>query len=117
MKTLLHICCAPCSPFPIEELKRLGHDFKGFFYNPNIHPRSEFELRKNTLEDFARQIGLEVNFSLEYDMEAFISGAREEEKKGNSRCLYCYRLRLEKTARLALDEGFGAFTSTLLVSP
>jgi hypothetical protein len=117
MKILLHICCAPCSPFPVEELKRLGHDFHGFFYNPNIHPLPEFERRRKTLEDLAQEIKLDIHFSSFCDIDAFRRGAKEEEQKGNSRCLFCYRLRLDQTAQLAKDEGFKAFTSTLLVSP
>lgn len=117
MKILLHICCAPCSPFPVQELKNLGHEFQGFFYNPNIHPFKEYELRKETLEGYAREIRLGVYFSPLYDMETFLREAVKEEEKGNNRCLYCYRKRLDQTAQWAKEEGHEAFTSTLLVSP
>lgn len=95
----------------------MRHSFKGFFYNPNIHPFREFELRQETLQSYAREIKLEVDFNHDYHIESFLRGAIREEEKGNNRCLYCYRTRLDQTAQRAKEEGFEAFTTTLLVSP
>ncbi|MDO9069945.1 MAG: epoxyqueuosine reductase QueH, partial [Deltaproteobacteria bacterium] len=53
MKILLHICCAPCTVYPAGNLSASGHQVRGFFYNPNIHPYQEFARRITTLEDYA----------------------------------------------------------------
>ena len=54
MKTLMHICCAPCANQPIQVLRQEGIELSGFWFNPNIHPYTEYQARKHTLEDYAR---------------------------------------------------------------
>lgn len=115
MNILLHICCAPCTIFPIEELKKKGHTVEGFFYNPNIHPYSEYLRRKDTAEKYARQIGLNV-ISSDYNIENYFQHIAYNEAPDN-RCPICWWLRLEKTAEFAKAKGFDAFTTTLLGSP
>lgn len=56
MKTLMHICCAPCANRPIAALREEGIELAGFWYNPNIHPYTEYRSRKTCLEDYAREI-------------------------------------------------------------
>ena len=55
MKTLMHICCAPCANRPIAALREEGIELAGFWYNPNIHPYTEYRSRKTCLEDYASQ--------------------------------------------------------------
>ena len=54
MKTLMHICCAPCANQPIEVLRTDGIEVAGFWYNPNIHPVTEYRARRNCLESYAK---------------------------------------------------------------
>lgn len=60
MKLLLHICCAPCSLMCIETLRGDGLSPDGFWYNPNIHPFTEYRSRRNCLRDFSQEIGLKL---------------------------------------------------------
>lgn len=113
MKTLLHICCAPCAIYPLNVLRGRGDDVHGLFYNPNIHPYSEYKRRLDTLEEYAKNVGLKVIVSDEYPMEEFLRNVvfREE-----NRCRYCYYSRLEYTAHIARRGNFEGFTTTLLYS-
>jgi len=114
MKMLLHICCGPCATFTVQDLQRQGHRVTGFFYNPNIHPFTEFRNRLESLKKLADVLALEVIYDEEYDLEKFFSAI---EYRAEGRCPRCYRLRLAKTAAIACRDGFDAFTSTLLISP
>ena len=116
MNVLLHICCGPCSIVPVERLKEQGHTLTGLFYNPNIHPYSEWRLRADTLESLATKKHLDVIFERDYDLEGFLERTLPCSRPAE-RCRLCYRMRLEKAARLASETHAGAFTSTLLVSP
>ena len=116
MKILLHICCAPCAIHPFRELIKSGeNEVTGFFYNPNIHPASEEEKRRQALTDYAKKENFEVIFG-KYDVREFFKriGAEQE---APSRCKICWRMRIEKAAEIAKTERFDAFTTTLLVSP
>ncbi|MFA5147051.1 MAG: epoxyqueuosine reductase QueH [Candidatus Omnitrophota bacterium] len=115
MNILLHICCAPCAIFPVEDLKRDGHKLAGFFYNPNIHPYSEYLKRKQEVERYAGDAGINVLYG-DYDIENYFQHIVYNEAL-QSRCPVCWWLRLEKTAKWALENGFEAFTTTLLGSP
>jgi epoxyqueuosine reductase len=113
MKLLLHICCAPCSIYPIRVLRQDGYDISGFFFNNNIHPYTEYMRRQQALSLYARQIGLRLIISDIYDMEGFLRAVVFREA---DRCRYCYHDRLTGTARLAKRGKFDAFSSTLLYS-
>ncbi|OGW83966.1 MAG: hypothetical protein A2987_06370 [Omnitrophica bacterium RIFCSPLOWO2_01_FULL_45_10] len=115
MNILLHICCAPCEIFPLEELRREGSKVAGFFYNPNIHPYSEYLKRKAEVERYSNDIGLNI-LCADYDIENYFQHIVYNEE-AKSRCPACWWLRLEKTAKTAKENGFEAFTTTLLVSP
>ncbi|MDR3146597.1 MAG: epoxyqueuosine reductase QueH, partial [Treponema sp.] len=130
MKLLLHVCCAPCSVACIESLAEEGERPVLFWYNPNIHPWTEYRSRRDCLRTFAGERGLELETEDEYGLRAFIRGiypfiGRRDGGEGpadpggadTSRCAFCYRLRLERTARKAGREGFDAFSTTLLISP
>lgn len=114
MKTLLHICCAPCSIACIEALRGEGIAPTGFWFNPNIHPFTEYRARKNTLVEYAKTIGLPLVLQGEYGLRSFIAGVSPD---FDHRCGYCYRVRFEEAARYAAQSGFEAFTTTLLISP
>ncbi|OGP50716.1 MAG: hypothetical protein A2Y79_01960 [Deltaproteobacteria bacterium RBG_13_43_22] len=113
MKLLLHICCAPCTIYPLQTLRDQGFQITGYFYNPNIHPFREFEKRKNTLKEYAGISNLEIFFDDQYDLELFLNQTRPW---GSERCRTCYEIRLEATARQAKSQGFDAFSTTLLYS-
>ncbi|RJQ15012.1 MAG: hypothetical protein C4560_11230 [Nitrospiraceae bacterium] len=141
MKILFHICCGNCALYPIKLSRSDGHDFTGFWYNPNIHPHEEYQLRLNSLKKLSDIWHVEMIYENEYKPEEYFEHvryviARSETTKQSpenviasptarndnappfpERCKSCYRLRLEKTARSASDEGFDAFSTTLLISP
>jgi epoxyqueuosine reductase len=113
MKLLLHICCAPCTIYPLKILKSEGHDVHGLFYNPNIHPYLEYKKRLDTLKIYAGQEQLAFSFSDDYPIEMFF---RKVAFRENDRCQYCYSDRLIKTAREAKKGKYDGFTTTLLYS-
>jgi len=114
MRILLHICCGPCSIIPVQRLRQENITIYGYFDNPNIHPYQEWRKRKETLEKYALDIGLEVIYRNDYQMEDFLRAVVYREAM---RCQYCYALRLEQAARVARKGKFDCFSTTLLVSP
>ncbi|MBN2453264.1 MAG: epoxyqueuosine reductase QueH [Candidatus Omnitrophica bacterium] len=115
MNILLHICCAPCSIYPIAELKRQGHRIAGLFYNPNIHPYSEYLKRKSEVEKYSLEAGINV-VKGDYDIEKYFQFITHNESIGK-RCPACWWIRLEAAAKFAKESAFDAFTTTLLGSP
>ncbi len=113
MKILLHICCAPCTIYPLEVLSAAEHKVRGFFFNPNIHPYQEHHRRAETLKSYAAQVGLPVIWDHSYPLEEFL---REVAFREKDRCRFCYYRRLSAAARVARGGTFDAFTSTLLYS-
>jgi len=71
-RLFLHICCAPCLTYPLKRLREEGFDITGFWYNPNIHPYTEYLMRLNTLKDFAEKQSLPVVYEDDYALEEFI---------------------------------------------
>lgn len=114
MKLLFHMCCAPCSIYPVQTLKIEGYELHGFFYNPNIHPYTEYKKRMETAEEYCSRIEIPLILNDEYDIESFLRNAAFTE---NSRCQMCYTMRLERAASVAKANGFEGFTTSLLVSP
>lgn len=113
MKLLLHICCAPCSIYPVSALRSDNHDIMGYFYNNNIHPYTEYVKRKEALVQYARQIDLKLIIPDTYDMEGFLRSVVFRE---TDRCRFCYYDRLKATALIAKSGKFDAFSTTLLYS-
>lgn len=113
MKILIHICCAPCAVYPITEMRKAGMDVTGFFFNHNIHPYLEYRRRLDTVVEYARQEALEVILRDDYQLEEFLGNVAA---KPDERCVYCYASRLDKAAEAAAENGFAAFTSSLLYS-
>ncbi len=57
-RILLHSCCAPCSGEVMDAMVASGIETTIFFYNPNIHPRSEYDLRKEENIRYAKKLGM-----------------------------------------------------------
>jgi len=114
MKTLLHICCAPCANQCIDVLRGDGMEVAGFWYNPNIHPFTEYRARRNTLREYAPTIDLPLIERDDYGLRPFV---REVAADIEGRCVKCYEMRLFETARQAKELGFDSFTSSLFISP
>jgi tRNA A37 threonylcarbamoyladenosine dehydratase/predicted adenine nucleotide alpha hydrolase (AANH) superfamily ATPase len=114
MKLLLHCCCAPCSTSCLPALRGEGIEPDLFWYNPNIHPYGEYSSRRDSLEKFAENESLKLKMIDEYGLRTFLGEVLPE---NNGRCFKCYALRLEKAAFFAAQDGYDAFTTTLLVSP
>lgn len=109
----MHICCGPCAVYPLEQLIQEGFEVSGLYTNPNIHPFTEYQARRASVEKLAELRGLKVIYEPEYQPERFF---REVSHREERRCYYCYSIRLEAAARYAKKGKFDAFTSTLLVS-
>lgn len=114
MKLLMHICCGPCATYPAKTLREAGHDVRGYFYNPNIHPLVEFRLRLESAKKMLERMNICADVCEEYDIEEYF---RRVAFRESERCAACYHLRLDRAARSAAELGFDAFTTSLLVSP
>lgn len=121
-KILLHSCCAPCSTAVIERLYD-DYDITILYYNPNIYPEEEYIKRKNEEIKYLNHLnenGYKISMlDCDYESEKFYEKTKgyENEREGGARCAICFRLRLEKTAELAKENGFDLFGTTLTVSP
>lgn len=113
MTVLLHLCCGPCAIFPLTALRAKGGAVRGYFHNPNIHPFREFRQRLATVEDLAHRMALPVEYEREYGLREYLRRVVFHE---DQRCPLCYRMRLEATARKAMEIGADAFSTTLLYS-
>tara|TARA_B100001093_G_C26764901_1_gene987418 strand:- start:814 stop:1470 length:657 start_codon:yes stop_codon:yes gene_type:complete len=114
---LLHSCCAPCSGDIMLRLKEAGIDYTIFFYNPNIHPKKEYLLRKNENLEFARKYNIPF-IDADYDMRnwfGLVKGQEWEPERGK-RCSSCFDMRFYKTAQYASDNNFSLISSTLGIS-
>ncbi|MCQ2359334.1 MAG: epoxyqueuosine reductase QueH [Phascolarctobacterium sp.] len=113
MKLLLHACCGPCACYPTEKLRADGKDFDILYYNPNIHPYKEFKQRLATLREICAKKEVTLFVNKNYDLETCVRGMLSEP---TIRCAYCYRMRLRYAAQFAKEQGYDAFSTTLLVS-
>lgn len=114
-KVLMHTCCAPCSVYCIDSLRAEGIEPTIFWYNPNIHPYMEYKARRDCLKDYVEQVKAEAIFIEDYGLDEFCKNVVSDIP---NRCVnYCYKKRLTETVRYAAKHGYGAFTTTLLVSP
>jgi len=116
-RLLLHSCCAPCSGEVMEAITASGIDYAIFFYNPNIHPRAEYELRKLENIRFAEKHGIEF-IDADYDTRNWFERAKgmENEPERGIRCTMCFDMRFERTALHAHEHGFQVITSCLGIS-
>ncbi|MEX0974247.1 MAG: epoxyqueuosine reductase QueH [Bacillota bacterium] len=114
MRILMHSCCAPCTTFPLFLLRAEGYSVDGVFLNPNIHPDAERDKRWSVYRDFARSERFSVR-RLDSSHEQWLSSVSLDLKKPG-RCRLCYENRLFPVARLASEEGYDCFTTSLLLS-
>jgi len=116
-KLLLHSCCAPCSGEVMEAMLASDIDFSIYFYNPNIHPDREYEIRKDENIRFAEKHGIEF-IDADYDRDNWFERVRglEQEPERGIRCTVCFDMRFERTALYAHEHGFDAITSSLGIS-
>lgn len=114
MKLLLHICCAPCSAACIKVLREENIDIVGYWYNPNIHPFKEYDNRLKALKEYSKMINLNVIYDDFYGLDEFV---KNTVNIIDNRCGYCYLSRMERVVKYAHDNGYDAFSSTLLISP
>ena len=116
MKVALHACCGPCSTVALRELSQQGHETAIFFSNSNIHPESEYLRRLETIEAYADALGISLTAD-EYAPNRWIDAIGECKEHTPERCRRCYRLRFERTASFAAENGFEAIATSLSVSP
>lgn len=118
---LLHSCCGPCSSYVLEYLSKY-FSITVFYYNPNIYPSDEYWAR---VEEQKKIIDItESKYPINmitgaYDVDRFYKMAhgRENIPEGGERCHLCYEMRLREAAKIAKEEGFDYFTTTLSISP
>ena len=115
MKLLMHTCCAPCSVYCIDSLREEGIEPTVYWFNPNIHPYMEYKARRDTLKEYTKSIGINAIFDENYGLRDFCKNVVNDLE---NRCVkYCYRIRLEQTAKYAKENGYDTFSTTLLISP
>ena len=122
-KLLLHACCAPCSSYCMEFLRNF-FDVTVFFYNPNITEEAEYQKRvleeKRLIGEYNKLEGRKIEIMEgDYKPSDFFEAVKgfEDCREGGERCRKCFELRLSETARVAKDNGFDFFTTTLTISP
>lgn len=114
MKLLMHLCCANCALHPLQSLLMKDIHVRGFWFNPNIHPLTEHDNRKESLTALQRLWSLDIAYEQDYRIDDYFTVAAGT---GAARCEACYALRLERTADTAKRMRFDGFTTSLLVSP
>lgn len=119
---LLHCCCAPCSCYPLLVLKDY-FDITIFYNNSNIYPRSEFDLRLETLKSYVENINKEYDINVkikvvDYDNDSFnkILEKRKDDKEGSIRCFTCYSLRYKELCKYASENNFEYVCSVMTIS-
>ncbi len=114
MKLLMHICCANCCIYPLQTFLGEGVDIKGLWFNPNIHPYTEYRQRLDALQKLQSIWHCDLEYIDAYPLDTFLRSIAGKEEK---RCAICYSLRLEKTAEIAKKMNADGFTTSLLASP
>lgn len=111
---LIHGCCAHCTAYTAEYWQKQGYGVTILWYNPNIHPYQEHQARLEAMRAYTGQANLPLIVAEGYEMPEYFRRVAGHEV---SRCQYCFDLRLSKTAEVGRERGFGAFTTSLLISP
>lgn len=116
-KVLLHSCCAPCSGHLMEIMKENNINYTIFFYNPNIHPKKEYKIRKDENKRFADKLGIEF-IDMDYDVREWFEKASpfSNEPERGKRCTMCFDIRFIETAKYASSNNFPVITSSLGIS-
>ncbi len=129
-KLLMHACCAPCFVYIEEDLRKNGllienekyekMEYTACFYNPNIHPKVEYERRKNAFIEFCQNQECDYVVLDEYNLNDYVKYVVEnvgKDKKYQSRCEYCYYMRLKRVFEYAKENNFDVVSTTLTISP
>jgi len=116
-RVLLHSCCAPCSGEVMQAMTASGIDYSIYFYNPNIHPEREYEIRKQENIRYAEQHSIPF-VDADYDTDNWFVRVRglEDAPERGERCTVCFDMRFERTALYAFEHGFDTITSSLGIS-
>jgi predicted adenine nucleotide alpha hydrolase (AANH) superfamily ATPase len=116
-EVLLHSCCAPCSGEVIQAIVESGINLTIFFYNPNIHPKKEYEIRKDENVKYAKKLGIDF-IDADYDVQNWFKRAKglELEPERGKRCTMCFDMRFDRTALYAYENGFEIISSSLGIS-
>ena len=116
-RVLLHACCAPCSSAIVEWLLAHGVTPVIYYYNPNIYPREEYEIRKNESKRHAQSLGIEW-IDEDYNHDEWTQGVcgLEQEPERGKRCERCFYIRLLQTAKKAQELKIPFFATTLASS-
>ena len=120
-RLLLHSCCGPCSSYCLEYLSQY-FSVTVLYYNPNISPEEEYQKRVSEQQRLIESLPAKNKVTFvpdRYDPSEFYSAVKgyENVPEGGERCMRCYRLRLERAAEYAGENGFDYFCSTLSISP
>lgn len=114
MRILLHACCAPCLVYPLDDLRSEGHDVTAIFYNPNIHPYTEYLRRLDAFTVYIQENNIRViNEDFREGMEEWL---RQVAFREAQKCQICFHFRMDRIVRLAQAKGFDAFSTTLFYS-
>jgi predicted adenine nucleotide alpha hydrolase (AANH) superfamily ATPase len=113
-RLLIHSCCAHCAAYTIEHWRQEGYEVSALWYNPNIHPYTEHQLRLEAMQTLAQEMDVPLITTGGYDMVEYFRRVVGHE---DERCRHCFERRLAKTAEAAKEMGFDAFSTTLLISP
>ncbi|MCL2150180.1 MAG: epoxyqueuosine reductase QueH [Dehalococcoidia bacterium] len=113
-KILIHACCAHCTAYTMEHFRQEGIEVTALWYNPNIHPYLEHENRLAAMKALAEKMAFPLIVVPGYDLTRYLRAVSGHE---STRCQDCFRLRLQRTAKIAIDMEIGAFSTSLLISP
>ena len=116
-KLLLHSCCAPCAGEIMEAVASSNIETTVFFYNPNIHPKEEYEIRKDENQRFCKKLGFKF-IDVDYDTDNWFERVRglENEPERGTRCTQCFDMRFERSALYAYENNFKIYATTLGIS-
>ena len=116
-KVLLHSCCAPCAGDLMQRMLASNIDLTIFFYNPNIHPKKEYLIRKEENISFAKKLNIPF-IDADYDVVNWFARAKglENAPERGERCTKCFDMRFERTALYASENNFNIITSSLGIS-
>ena len=116
-KLLLHSCCAPCAGEIMEAVAASKIDTTVYFYNPNIHPKEEYEIRKDENKRFCDKLGFDF-IDADYDKDNWferVKGLEDEPERGK-RCTECFDMRFERSALYAQENNYKVYATTLGIS-
>lgn len=130
-KLLMHACCGPCFVYIEDDLRKNGlrnddgsyskdFTYEVVFYNPNIHPKVEYERRKEAFIEFCKMKNVNYNVIDEYSLNGFVKNVVEqtgENKRYKIRCEFCYYMRLKRIFEYAKENNFDVVSTTLTISP